>query len=149
MTDRRRPGSLRRLAAISYDLLILGAVLIAATALTLLFSQGKAIAAGTWWYQLYIALIVTAYFAGFWRYGGQTIGMVAWRLRVVSTTGKPLSLMQAVWRAVIAPLSWLAAGLGYWWILFDTDRRAWHDRLSRSDLELIGSINARAPAPPG
>jgi uncharacterized RDD family membrane protein YckC len=31
-------------------------------------------------------------------------------------------------------LSWLPLGLGFFWVLFDRDRRAWHDRLSGTRL---------------
>ena len=33
-------------------------------------------------------------------------------------------------RLAAATLSWLAAGLGYFWMLIDRDRLTWHDRLS-------------------
>jgi hypothetical protein len=34
-------------------------------------------------------------------------------------------------------LSWSALGLGYWWILVDEEKLAWHDRLSATRLSLI------------
>jgi uncharacterized RDD family membrane protein YckC len=34
-------------------------------------------------------------------------------------------------------LSWLPLGLGYFWILFDREGRAWHDRLSRTRVVLL------------
>ncbi|MBT8136968.1 MAG: RDD family protein [Gammaproteobacteria bacterium] len=148
MTNTTPPGLLRRLAAICYDTLILAAVLIAATAAALLFTRGNAIEPGTLWYQGYVASIALAYYAGFWRFGGQTIGMVAWRLHVVAANGDTVTFLQAIWRALLAAVSWLAAGLGFWWVLIDREKRGWHDLLSGTRLEWTGGINAPGPTPP-
>jgi uncharacterized RDD family membrane protein YckC len=37
-------------------------------------------------------------------------------------------------RFFAAILSWLPAGLGFWWQLWDKDKLAWHDRLSGTRL---------------
>lgn len=140
------PGLLRRLAAIAYDSLIVGALLIAATALTLPFNAGEAIPAGTLWFQLYLSSVAVVYFAGSWRRGGQTIGMMPWRLRLVATAGGRPSLSRCVVRAIAAPFSWLALGAGFLWILVDERRRGWHDLISGTELALDEGASARAPA---
>lgn len=127
-------GLLRRLAAIVYDLFVLAALLIGATAALLPFT-GAAIAPGTGWYQLLLGAIVLAYFAGFWWRRGQTVGMVAWQLHLVTATGERPSLGRTVARALLAPLSLAAAGLGYLWVLIDRERRAWHDLATGTRLQ--------------
>ena len=81
-------------------------------------------------------LIGCGFFALFWRLGGQTLGMRAWRLQARSEAG-PLSWRQAWLRSVAALLSWLPAGLGFLWSLADADRLAWHDRLSGTRLVVV------------
>lgn len=128
------PGLARRLAAIVYDTLILTAVMIPATALWLPFTKA-AIEPATRWFQLYLASILLSYFVGFWWRRGQTIGMVAWRFRVVADDGAAVTLMQAALRALTAPFSWVALGAGFLWSLADRHRRGWHDLLSNTRLE--------------
>jgi len=63
--------------------------------------------------------------------------MASWRLRVEREDGAPLTWGDAVRRLAAAAQSWLPLGLGYLWILVDRDRRAWHDRLSRTRVVVV------------
>ena len=76
-------------------------------------------------------LAVTGFYVYFWRKNGQTLGMQAWRLRLddAVTGGRP-SARQCALRLLVGPVSLLCAGLGYWWIWVDGQRRTWHDRAS-------------------
>jgi uncharacterized RDD family membrane protein YckC len=76
--------------------------------------------------------VTAAYFVLSWSRGGQTIGMRAWRLRVVSIDGAPLPWPRALLRFALALPSLLAFGLGFLWCLVDGERRGWHDLGSRS-----------------
>ncbi len=128
------PGLLRRLGAIFYDLLLLIALLAVATTLITLplgMPQGGYLLAFQWFLFEIIPLL---FFTGFWWRGGQTLGMRAWRLRVVRRDGSPLSWGDALKRHLAALLSCLTLGLGFLWILVDPDRLAWHDRLSATKL---------------
>jgi uncharacterized RDD family membrane protein YckC len=77
--------------------------------------------------QLLLLAVTAAYFVASWTRGGQTIGMRPWRLRVVAAGGGALSARQAWLRFGVALVSAAAAGCGYWWALFDAQRRTWHD----------------------
>jgi uncharacterized RDD family membrane protein YckC len=68
-----------------------------------------------------------AYFVLSWSRGGQTIGMKPWRLRVVRANGSTPSVRHALIRFAVALVSLAAAGLGFWWALFDARSRTWHD----------------------
>lgn len=69
-----------------------------------------------------------------WQRGGQTLGMRAWRLRVVGNDGASPSI-GALWkRYAIGTLSLLAAGIGFWWAWLDKARLSPHDRLSGTRL---------------
>ena len=73
-----------------------------------------------------------AYFVVSWTRGGQTIGMRAWKLRVIGVDGKCLSWPRALLRFVVALVSLAALGAGFWWVLFDAQRRTWHDIAART-----------------
>jgi uncharacterized RDD family membrane protein YckC len=140
---RQHPGLARRLAALAYDLLLLAAVLFVFTLLVLFARGGRAIVPGTWWFELSLIGISAVFFVWFWTHGGQTLGMRAWRLRVVGPAGRPVGLKRAFGRFFAAVISALPAGLGFWWGLLDRDGRCWHDRWSGT--HLILERPARSP----
>ncbi|MFK8015615.1 MAG: RDD family protein [Gammaproteobacteria bacterium] len=124
----------RRLFAIVYDVLLLFAVLMLATWALLPFTGGEPVRGPG--FQLYLLVIGCGFFAVFWHFGGQTLGMRAWRLQVRGAAG-PVTWREAWLRSAAAILSWLALGLGYIWSLFDEQSRTWHDRLSGTRLVVI------------
>jgi uncharacterized RDD family membrane protein YckC len=86
-------------------------------------------------YRLYLLTIGFLFFAGFWTRNGQTLGMLAWRVKVVqSGDGAKINWSQALLRYLGALLSWLPLGLGFWWSLWDAEGKTWHDRLSGTEL---------------
>ena len=86
------------------------------------------------WVQLLLLIEAYAFFVFFWLRRGQTLGMLAWRLRVTGGDG-PISPRQAHLRIVGAILSLACFGLGHLWMLFDRNGRTWPDMLSRSRIE--------------
>ena len=128
-------GVLRRFGAMLYDLLLVIALLFIVTALFLSFTGGEAITpdrsvAVERIYQSALLLVVVLFFCVFWTWRGQTVGMVAWRLRVERSDGTLLTWRDALLRLGGACVSLAALGLGYFWIWIDRDRLAWHDRWS-------------------
>jgi uncharacterized RDD family membrane protein YckC len=78
-------------------------------------------------------LIVTAgYFVLSWARGGQTLGMRAWRIRIIAAEGGALPGPRALLRFAVAILSLFAFGLGFFWCLIDRERRGWHDIAARA-----------------
>ena len=84
----------------------------------------------------FIALLNGGYMAAFTAAGGQSIGKMAARTRVVTADESALSprvpLGQAVVRAIAYGVSALPAGLGFLPALLAADRRAIHDRLAHT-----------------
>jgi uncharacterized RDD family membrane protein YckC len=74
-----------------------------------------------------ILALSAAYFVLSWMRGGQTIGMRAWRLRVVRADGSELGLWRALLRFFVALVSLAALGMGFWWALAEPQKRTWHD----------------------
>jgi uncharacterized RDD family membrane protein YckC len=130
----------RRLAAFGYDLLLLAALLFVFTLVVLAVRVGDAVPPGSWWFELCLVGLAIAYFCGFWVHGGQTVGMRAWRIRVVRDDGGPLGWPQAAARFAAGLAAALPAGLGVWWSAFDAHKRSWHDRWTRTRV-----VRAAAP----
>lgn len=130
-------GLLRRLVAAVYDLLLVIGVLMIVTLGLVIATGGEAIPSGTAAYQVSVLLILFLFFGGFWVYGGQTLGMRAWRLRVETVDGEDLDWLHAARRFAAALLAWLPLGLGVLWLVFDPEKRAWHDRLSDTRVVLL------------
>ena len=121
---------MRRIGAVFYDSLIVLALLIFGTWLLLPFTAGAPIGPGQFLFQVYLLVIVDGYFIIFWVKGGQTVGMLAWKIKVVSEDGSDLSWKQSCVRLLWAVLTLLPAGLGLWMALFDAEGRAWYDKLA-------------------
>lgn len=139
LENAARPGLARRLAAIFYDTwLVAGIWLLGATVDTLI-QAGMGLGEHRQSLPLQVFLVATPYlfFGWFWTHGGQTLGMRAWRLRLLSDNGQPVSWRQVVIRVSVALVSMLALGLGYLWALFHPDRQCWHDIASGTRLVIL------------
>jgi len=130
----------RRFGAIVYDtLLLICIVFIAWQPVPLLPDDlpdplSRAIRLG------YLISICFVFFGWFWCHGGQTLGMKAWKIRLVniSSPGNQSVSWKSAWmRFILAILSWLCLGVGFWWALFNSEKRAWHDQLSKTRLILV------------
>ena len=126
-------GLFRRLASMVYDSLLVAAVLMVAAA-ALIIPYGSEIRSGTLWFQIYLVLACWAYFAVCWRMGGQTVGMRAWRIRLVTADGRKIGWAHSALRFFAAVASAAPAGLGFFWSLFEPRRRTWHDLASSTRL---------------
>jgi uncharacterized RDD family membrane protein YckC len=135
MLDTSRPPSFfRRLAIVTYDALLLLALLFFATALLLPFNHGSSFQPNSVLFTLYLIGVSFLFYGWFWTHGGQTLGLKTWKCKVIQTDGSSLSWKHAFYRFITAIVSWGCVGLGFVWILFNQQRRAWHDISSKSQL---------------
>ena len=78
----------------------------------------------------FLALLAFGYVASFTVAGGQTIGKMLLKLRVIGDDGRPIDAAGGVLRAVGCMLVPATLGLSYVPALFSSDHRALHDRLA-------------------
>jgi uncharacterized RDD family membrane protein YckC len=71
-----------------------------------------------------------AYHVGMWVWRGTTVGGSIFGLKCVRTNGEPLDWTVAVVRALGSCLSFLALGIGFFWVAWDRDRQSWHDKIA-------------------
>lgn len=122
------------MAAILYDIFLLAAILFIATAVALPLNSGVAFTSKQSLYLLYLLAVSFFFFGWFWTHGGQTLGMRAWKIKVLTVNHEPIGWGQALIRFIAAIVSWGVFGLGFFWILVDKHRRSWHDHLSRTTI---------------
>jgi uncharacterized RDD family membrane protein YckC len=125
---------LRRLAAMFYDSLLLTAVLFCATSALMPFIDGEAISSGNPAYNAYLLILAYLYFCWHWVTGGQTLGMRSWHVFVVTESERQPGWKQASLRFISSLLSLILFGLGFAWSLFDKNKLALHDHLSKTKL---------------
>jgi uncharacterized RDD family membrane protein YckC len=77
--------------------------------------------------------LATMYFVVFHGMEGKTIGKWLFRLRVVGANGAPISYRRALLRWIAtAGLGVASFGLAVLWVLWQREKRAWHDFLART-----------------
>lgn len=81
-------------------------------------------------YILTLVILTMVYYTYFIGASGQTIGKLICRLKVVQTSGEPVSYGQAFLRWVGYLLSSIFFYSGYFWIAIDTNRQGWHDKIA-------------------
>lgn len=117
----------RRIGAGIYDLFPVLAIWMGIGFLVVGLRGFEAVPPYTWWFEALLLASAFAYIGWSWRHGGQTLGMRAWRIRmVVDGDGVPGWRLIGL-RFVVMLLSVLAALLGVLWALVDPQRRMWHD----------------------
>ncbi len=122
----------RRLAAMLYDGFLILALWLVTLLIMVIFNRGDAVFGAVVQSILFLELFM--FFTYFWIADGQTIGMKAWRLRLVMNSGRGPSLNQVTVRFIAACISFAALGLGYWWVFIDKRNRTWPDILSDSQI---------------
>jgi len=142
---RDTPGLWRNLMAMVYDTFLVAPLLMLnGFVLVLVFGPTADATLPTvpaWLIQISSFFVVAGFFSVFWCKSGQTLGMQAWRIKLVAADGGAVTLGRALLRCVAALPSLALLGLGYWWSLVDRDRLRWHDRLSGTRLELTPPHN--------
>ena len=75
-------------------------------------------------------LLLIAYHVGFWAWKQTTVGGIICNLRLVRTDGGRLSFVDALVRGLSGILSVVVVGLGMLWVLKDSERQSWHDKIA-------------------
>lgn len=79
----------------------------------------------------------SGFYIWFWTRSGQTLGMIAWRIKLETLDGELISLQQGLIRYFAAWPSFFFFGLGFLWLYLDSQGDAAHDKLSRSKVVLL------------
>ena len=127
----------RRLGAIVYDLLLHAALwMIVAGAFTGFVLKGQMLAPEHQWilqFTLFplLVLISFSFSSYFWLKNQQTLGMQAWRLKIINKSGQRPTLKEVTWRFITVILS---MGIGTLWCLFDREKRTLQDIITPTEI---------------
>lgn len=141
-------GFWRRLFALIYDALLLIAILLLASVIATAFvafifpgfqQQQPGALAKHPLYLFYLLLWWYGYYALSWRRGGQTLGMRAWRLKLINRLPSELSHWQLLARFISG-----LAGIGLLLALIHPQKASVQDIVSNTAVELL----ARTPKQP-
>ena len=139
---RSVPASLfRRLAAGIYDIFLIFALLLFATAIALFFNKGKPLGHNNFFFSLYLMSFIGFFYCWFWTHGGQTLGMQAWQIKIVKKDLKPLNWPTAIRRFFLAVPSVCLFGLGYFFVFFNKNKLSIHDFCSKTRVLFIPKKN--------
>jgi uncharacterized RDD family membrane protein YckC len=110
-----------------YDGVILFGLLMLASAAALPFGDVNKVAFRDFWFTIWLLAVCFAYLGSCWRYGGMTVGMRAWRVRLISSKAQKISWPGCLLRFLVGLVSLSFIGLGVLWALVDKKNRTWHD----------------------
>lgn len=128
---------LKRLGGILYDFCLVFSFVAVIAAITLFILQANGLkniepdSTLSRVFVLYYIFLSFAFFAWFWTHGGQTLGMRAWKMRVVTAQNRELTMFDALARfgfALFLPV------ISQLWSLVDKQGLALHERLSGTKL---------------
>ena len=139
------PALPRRLMAMLYDtLLVLPLVMLSVAILlgvrTLVVgtpADDEVVQVDAYLVRLAAVATVIGFYCWFWIKNGQTLGMQAWRIKLVTLAGEAPGASACLLRCLGALFSAACLGLGYLWCLVDRQNRYWHDYLSGTELILL------------
>lgn len=80
------------------------------------------------------ALVGVAYYSGMWAYAdGATVGKKLVKIKIVSNEdGSDIGLGAALLRYLGYMISSIPCGLGFLWVIWDDEKRGWHDKISNT-----------------
>ena len=128
-------GFLKRVLALVYDSLLIGAIVLVLS-LLLVFVNGGYPESGSFvsFIQFFILVFAGPIFYSYFCLAnkGQTTGMQAWKIKLVSIDETELNIKKTMLRCLISTISFVCFGLGYFWILYDKNNLSWSDILTKT-----------------
>ena len=128
-------GFLKRILALVYDSLLIAAIVLVLSLLLVLVNGGYP-ESGSFvsFIQFFILGFPGPIFYSYFWIGnkGQTTGMQAWKIKLVTTDETELNINKTMLRCLISTISFACLGLGYLWILYHKDDLSWSDILTKT-----------------
>ena len=130
-------GFLKRVLALVYDSLLIGAIVLVLS-LLLVFVNGGYPESGSFVSFIQFFILIFAgpiFYSYFWIANkGQTTGMQAWKIQLVTIDETELNIKKTMLRCLISTISFACFGMGYLWILYDKDNLSWSDILTKTKI---------------
>ena len=128
-------GFLKRILALVYDSLLIAAIVLVLSLLLVFINGGYPESGSFLSFIQFFILVVTGpiFYSYFWIVNkGQTTGMQAWKIKLVTMDETELNIKKTMLRCLISSISFAFIGLGYLWILYDKENLSWSDILTKT-----------------
>jgi uncharacterized RDD family membrane protein YckC len=124
----------KHFAAFVYDLFPIVGVFFITSLVVLIIRGGNPVERYSLWFSLLLLIEFSGYYIYSWKIGGQTLGMRAWKMKIIprNNNQSTLTWTQASARFLVGILSTAFLGLGLFWKLFNPKHESWMDWVSQS-----------------
>ena len=128
-----KPASItQRLGAIIYDLFLLVSCITFAT-LLLVIALNDGVSE-KYMPAFRVGLILLCYIFYVWVVRGQTLGMLAWKIKITDKAKNNISVLQASVRFILSIVLTSIFAINFVWMLFDPKKQPLHEKLSNTVL---------------
>ncbi|MDX1341693.1 MAG: RDD family protein [Reinekea sp.] len=137
MEEYKQAHSHRAIGSVIYDALVLLGLLMIAGFIAVglhFWVTGSEVIPHNLIFQLYLLVIIIGYFLYFWRKSGQTVGMKAWRIKLVNQKSGAPTVKQLLVRLFIALPAYALLCVGVFWQYWSKDGLTWQDKVSQTKL---------------
>lgn len=86
----------------------------------------------------FFPLIWIVYHIGMWAWRGTTLGGIVFSLRIIRLDGRAPDFTVVLVRCLASCLSFVVAGLGFFWASWNPEKQSWHDMIA-------GTVIVRTP----
>ena len=129
----------KHFAAFIYDILPLLGIFLLTSFVVVLIRNGVEVEPHTWWFDLLIFAELAFYYIYSWKKGGQTLGMRAWRIKIVPNQPGQLTISwyRASIRFFVGIVSTILLGTGLFWKQVSKRQLSWMDLVSDSSTQIV------------
>ncbi len=133
-------GFIKRICALIYDSLVVIGIILSLTLALVWLNNGPG-ESGSLVSYIQLSIIIFSgplFYSYFWiKNQGQTLGMQAWRIKLVTAENKNITLKDSIKRCFFSIILFP----GYLWILIGKDKLSWADILSNTKIVKFEKIN--------
>jgi len=128
----------KHFAAFIYDVFPILGMFLLTTFIVVLFRNGEEVKPHTLWFDLILIIELTFYYTYSWKVGGQTLGMRAWKFKIIPNQQQStMTWSQTSLRFLVGIISTILLGSGLFWKLISKDKYTWMDLVSESSCKDI------------
>lgn len=124
----------RRLFGLFYDLIIIISLIILGTGFALIINNGQSLTEHLFLFWSWITILISSYFYVSWKKSGQTIGMLAFKLKLENTKLSNSKLIARLCLACLANVIFLSGLLS---CFFTQSKQTWYDIILKTKVSKI------------
>lgn len=124
-------------ACFFYEMLIVIAIAFACDLIFIMWIGDASQGVKRHFLQLSLWVALGIYFVWCWQKSGQTLAMQTWKLKIVNQDNSLLTKEKAAYRYLLATLSLMLLGFGFFWAAFNRNHCYLHDKLLNTKIIFV------------